>query len=241
MPLLVLVAASSFACLTPSHNVGNAIHCRDHGPEMELQGLRIPGIAAPCSDGFLGCPPDPGTAARDHLADLTRGHKVSCTAVGGSADGRRLVRCSVGGRDLSCAMIDDGFANGDRKALKCPAIPRVSTPDRDIMSEKVRQLSKKSSLQRLVPLYLMMINIITYLAFAADKHRADRGLLRISEIHLLLLVTFGGGIGAVLAQERLDHMRDEQPFASQLVGLIGLQFGALLGVIGFAYWPSSGL
>ena len=87
-------------------------------------------------------------------------------------------------------------------------------------------------LWRWVPLYLIGINIITYLAFAADKSRAQRGLNRISEVHLLTLVVFGGGIGALIAQYRLDHMRDQQPFAHRFAILLGLQIGALVGVAG---------
>ena len=54
-------------------------------------------------------------------------------------------------------------------------------------------------------LYLMAVNIITFLVYAADKHRAVLGKWRISELTLLLLAAAGGAAGALLAMLVFRH------------------------------------
>ena len=46
-------------------------------------------------------------------------------------------------------------------------------------------------------IYLIIINIITFLAMWIDKIRAKRGKWRIKESTLFLLVAMGGGIGGI--------------------------------------------
>jgi hypothetical protein len=49
---------------------------------------------------------------------------------------------------------------------------------------------------------------------------------------------FGGGLWGMAAQRQLRHLHDEQPFANQFAILIGLQIGAIAGIIAFVYVPS---
>ena len=44
-------------------------------------------------------------------------------------------------------------------------------------------------------IYLMAINIITFLGMGLDKYKAKRGKWRTKEKTLFTLVTLGGGIG----------------------------------------------
>jgi uncharacterized membrane protein YsdA (DUF1294 family) len=67
-----------------------------------------------------------------------------------------------------------------------------------------------------IGLYLLIANLLSYLAFAIDKRRAARGEWRISEQTLLLLALLGGGIGAKLAQHRFRHKTRKQPFRTFL-------------------------
>lgn len=69
--------------------------------------------------------------------------------------------------------------------------------------------------------YVVVLSIVTYVAFAIDKGRAERGEWRIPEATLLVLALFGGFPGAKLAQRRFRHKTRKQPFAGTL-NLIGL-------------------
>jgi uncharacterized membrane protein YsdA (DUF1294 family) len=239
MPILTLVAAASFACINPAHVDGVSIRCDQHGIVMQLEGIAAPSIAAPCRR-FTNCRVDPGTASRDHLAELTRGQIVICS---NSTDKREhSTRCTVQGVDLSCAMVRDGFAvNTDGFAdktvgsLGCETAAKAGAAQSNTtLANGARSFIELPMLWRWVPLYFMLINFITYLVFAIDKRRTKIGLYQMSEAHLLSLVVFGGGIGAIVAQQRLDHMRENQSFGNKIAILIGLQIGAIIGVIGFS-------
>ena len=53
--------------------------------------------------------------------------------------------------------------------------------------------------------YVVVINALTYWAYAIDKRRAKEGQWRIPEAQLHLLEVLGGWPGAFLAQRRLRH------------------------------------
>lgn len=202
---------------------------------MRLYGIEAPGIIATCSGNF-GCADDPGKMARDHLAELTRGQDVICTRVDRSRDddGRRIdtVRCTMRGIDLSCAMIADGFAEKTDKAMLCPVEPQLARSEA-LLAQRAGDLAAMPWLWRWLPLFLVVINIATYAAFALDKYRSDRAMNRVAPAHLLTLTAFGGGVGGVIAQLRLDHLKDELPFANYFAILLGLQLGTLIGLILF--------
>jgi uncharacterized membrane protein YsdA (DUF1294 family)/cold shock CspA family protein len=52
---------------------------------------------------------------------------------------------------------------------------------------------------------LGLVNLLTYIAYALDKHAAQRGRWRIPEATLHLLELAGGWPGAVVAQQQLRH------------------------------------
>jgi uncharacterized membrane protein YsdA (DUF1294 family)/cold shock CspA family protein len=53
--------------------------------------------------------------------------------------------------------------------------------------------------------YVLMLSVVTYWAYARDKQRAREGLWRLSEQSLHLLELLGGWPGAFFAQRRLRH------------------------------------
>ncbi len=218
--------------MNPAHASGEVIRCAARGPTLQLHDIVAPEPAAPCESGFGDCAIDPGAAARDHLADLTRGQSLQCTPTGGRTQldnpPRTIVRCMIGTVDLSCRMVADGFAIGNDKITACAAELQARTVK--AVQPKLPVVTIPPALWRWLPIYLLLINIVTYFVFAADKRRAVTKINRIAEAELLGLVVFGGGIGAIIAQARLDHLRDEQPFASQMAILIGLQIGAALAI-----------
>ncbi|MFC4671312.1 DUF1294 domain-containing protein [Seohaeicola nanhaiensis] len=67
-----------------------------------------------------------------------------------------------------------------------------------------------------IPIWLIFINTVAWLAFRADKRRAMAGEWRIPETRLLTLALAGGWFGAKLAQRRFRHKTRKQPFAAFL-------------------------
>ena len=53
--------------------------------------------------------------------------------------------------------------------------------------------------------YLILINLIAFIAFGIDKWRARHNKWRISEASLFLLAIFGGSIGALLGMHLWHH------------------------------------
>jgi uncharacterized membrane protein YsdA (DUF1294 family) len=219
MPLLLLAAAAGFACATPVHRDGTSIRCGDSATVLTLEGVKALPPGGPCYRPD-DCPVDVGKLAQDYLAQLTRGRNVICTPAPGGT-----VRCSAGGKDLSCEMIASGLAKPNGAALGCAPVkarPAPAPPPPSILEDLAGWWPWLLG-------YLVVINILTLLAFLEDRRRAKSGLNRVAEIHLLALVLLGGGAGGFLAQQGTGHLRDEEPFASQLVVLLGLQIGAAIG------------
>lgn len=76
-------------------------------------------------------------------------------------------------------------------------------------------------------LYLAVVNVLAWWAFAHDKRAAIAGRRRISEDRLLAIAFLGGGLGAKLAQLLLRHKIRTEPFRQQLNGIIAVQLLAL--------------
>ena len=88
-----------------------------------------------------------------------------------------------------------------------------------------------SGLWWLAPAYLFVINATTYLAFRADKQRAQHHRYRISESNLLLLAIFGGSPAALFAQRQLRHKTRKQPFGTILLCIPGIQIGLAIWLV----------
>jgi len=219
MPLLILAAVAGFSCANPVHRDGASIRCGDSGPVFALEGVKAQPPGGPCfrSDD---CPVDIGRLAQDHLADLTRGRPVVCMPAG-----RGSVRCKAASEDLSCAMIGSGLAKSNGDALGCPTV--ASRPAKPAPASAFAAFEPYRDW--LVG-FLIFLNILTFAAFLEDRRRARSGLNRVSDIHLLALSLFGGSFGGFVAQQATGHLRDDEPFASQFIVLLGLQIGGLIGL-----------
>ena len=217
--------------MNPAHPSGEAIRCAGRAARMQLHDIVTPEPASPCT-GFTDCPADSGSVARDHLAELTRGRKVMCVATGGSTrldnPPRPIVRCEVANIDLSCLMVADGYAIGNDSTLACAAEIKAHRAMQVVPAR--HSLVIPPAFWLWAPIYLIAINILSYMLFSADKRRDGTEKKRISEYGLLVVIALGGGGGAVAAQQQLDHMRDQQPFASQSAILMGLQIGAVVAI-----------
>lgn len=63
-----------------------------------------------------------------------------------------------------------------------------------------------------IVIYLILINLITFLAMYIDKRKAKKGKRRIPEKTLFILVGLGGGIGGILAMYLFRHKTKKTRF-----------------------------
>lgn len=61
-------------------------------------------------------------------------------------------------------------------------------------------------------IYLLIINIIAFLAMWIDKRKAEKGKWRISETTLLLLGVLGGSIGGMIGMYTFRHKTKKKRF-----------------------------
>jgi len=61
-------------------------------------------------------------------------------------------------------------------------------------------------------IYLIIINLIAFLAMYIDKRKAKRGNRRIKEMTLFTLVFLGGGIGGILGMYTFRHKTKKPAF-----------------------------
>lgn len=60
--------------------------------------------------------------------------------------------------------------------------------------------------------WLVLINVLTYVGYRQDKHKAQQGEWRMPESKLHLLSLFGGWAGALFAQQILRHKSSKAEF-----------------------------
>ena len=81
--------------------------------------------------------------------------------------------------------------------------------------------------QKIMYLYIGL-SVITYLTYAFDKSKAQRGAWRTSESTLHLLALAGGWPGAALAQQHLRHKSSKQEFRNIFWLTVMLNLGILI-------------
>ncbi len=62
-------------------------------------------------------------------------------------------------------------------------------------------------------IYLISINLITFLAMFIDKRRAEKGEWRIKEATLISLATLGGSIGGIIGMYLFRHKTKKLKFS----------------------------
>lgn len=72
-------------------------------------------------------------------------------------------------------------------------------------------------------IYLIMINIFTFLLYAEDKKRASHGQWRIAESTLLLLALVGGAPGAYASMQIFRHKTRKWKFRIGIPAMILIQ------------------
>lgn len=116
MALITLISAA-IICAAPSAVDGDTLRCRNLGP-VRLLAIDAPELPGHCRQGRV-CTEGDGPASRAALARSIAARRVVCTPAGRDGYGRILARCSAGGRDLSCAQVEAGFAVERYGRLRC--------------------------------------------------------------------------------------------------------------------------
>jgi uncharacterized membrane protein YsdA (DUF1294 family) len=78
---------------------------------------------------------------------------------------------------------------------------------------------------------LLLVNLLTLLAFRADKAAAVARTPRMPERRLLALAALGGTPAAYAARRLWRHKTVKQPFTAQLHGIAALQCLALAAAL----------
>jgi hypothetical protein len=80
-------------------------------------------------------------------------------------------------------------------------------------------------------IYLIGINLFTYIAFYVDKKKAQKGKRRISEKELLQLSLIGGIIGALFAMKNFRHKTQKKSFYNKIYSILLLYICLILYII----------
>lgn len=107
-----------FECPEVYHHDGDAIRCGGKGRSSRLYAIDAPEMPGACRAGRQCTPGDP-LASRDHLRSLSAGRAVQCRQIDMDRYRRPVLQCFADGVDLSCAMVEDGFAVERYGKLKC--------------------------------------------------------------------------------------------------------------------------
>ena len=85
------------------------------------------------------------------------------------------------------------------------------------------------NLQKIIVIYLIVINVVTFFIYGIDKWKAMRSKWRISEAMLLGLAVIGGSIGAWLGMKVWHHKTMHKKFKYGIPAIIVTQ----LFIIGY--------
>lgn len=72
-------------------------------------------------------------------------------------------------------------------------------------------------------IYLMVINVATFLTYGIDKWKAKRAKWRIREAALLMLAVLGGSVGAWLGMKVWHHKTQHKKFKYGVPAIIVVQ------------------
>lgn len=87
-----------------------------------------------------------------------------------------------------------------------------------------------SMMSKIIILYLVVMNLVSFCVFGADKQKARKGKWRISEGTLLGVAFLGGSFGALLGMHVFRHKIRKARFAFGVPILALLQVGIILFV-----------
>lgn len=84
--------------------------------------------------------------------------------------------------------------------------------------------------------WLLLVNLLTWLLYGADKFAARKNWQRIPEMTLLVYGLVGGWIGALFAQHFFRHKTQKQPFKTHF--MLSVILNVIL-LVGGMYWQAN--
>lgn len=85
--------------------------------------------------------------------------------------------------------------------------------------------------QRIIIIYLLVINLATFFTYGIDKWKAKKSKWRIREASLLALAVLGGSIGAWLGMKVWHHKTMHKKFKYGVPAILILQLALLAYII----------
>ncbi len=85
-----------------------------------------------------------------------------------------------------------------------------------------------------IVIYVLFINIITFLMYYTDKKKAVKGIWRISERALIGMAVLGGSVGAMLSMQVFRHKTKHKKFFIGVPLILTVQ--AVIGVLALTYF-----
>ena len=82
-----------------------------------------------------------------------------------------------------------------------------------------------------IVIYLILINLITFLAMYIDKRKAKKGKRRIPEKTLFVLVGLGGGIGGILGMYLFRHKTKKTRFVIGFPAILIFEALAVIAIL----------
>lgn len=79
------------------------------------------------------------------------------------------------------------------------------------------------TLEKLIVIYLVAVNVVTFFLYGIDKWKAKRSKWRIPEATLLGLAVIGGSIGALLGMKVWHHKTQHKEFRFGVPAIIIIQ------------------
>lgn len=79
-------------------------------------------------------------------------------------------------------------------------------------------------------IYLILINIVAFLAMFIDKKKAEKGKWRTKESTLLILAVIGGSIGAIIGMYVFHHKTQKPRFFIGIPIIIVLQILLIIAI-----------
>ena len=88
-----------------------------------------------------------------------------------------------------------------------------------------------NNLTTIILIYLLIINVVTFIVYGIDKYKAKHAKWRISEATLLLLAAIGGSIGAWCGMKVWHHKTMHKKFKYGVPVIFILQVALAIWIV----------
>lgn len=86
-------------------------------------------------------------------------------------------------------------------------------------------------LEKILIIYLEIINLLTFFYFCIDKIKARHGSRRVSEMMLWVLALAGGSLGALLGMKFFRHKTKKLSFQAGIAVILAIQISIAVFIL----------